>query len=202
MSTTTTSSTSPQPPSHDWPVNAIPQRWVEALFEKMTAFYGARFADLWRGADVAVVKRAWGIELAKLSSQQMKAGAENLAQIGKAPTLPEFIAHCRQCRIEAVASESQKLTDGTRASAETVGANMPQIKQAAARAARMVGTVGWAFELIIRGTARNGAALTPEARRHAEDAILSGAGIKAADSNDEFASIRRSIAARRSEGMA
>ena len=196
---TQTSSTSPQP-SNNWPANAIPQKWVERLFSRMGAFYGARFLDLWRGADLGEVKLQWALELHKISAPQIKAGLDNLAQISRPPTLPEFIAHCKQCRIEAVASEAPQLPDGRRASAETVGENMPQIKQAAMRtSSRNVGAVDWAFEMIIRGTARNGAALSAETRRHAEDAILSGAGVQAANLNDEFAVIRRSIVSKRRE---
>lgn len=196
---TPTSSTSPQSPNN-WPANAIPQKWIERLFSRMSAFYGARFTDLWRGAELGEVKLQWALELHKISAPQIKAGLDNLAQISRPPTLPEFIAHCKQCRIEAVASTAPQLTDGTRASEATVGENLPQIKQAAMRtSSRNVGAVDWAFEMIERGTARNGQALTAEARRHAEDAILSGAGVQAANKNDDFAAIRRSVANKRKE---
>lgn len=199
MSTTTASSTSPQPPSQDWPANAIPQRWVEALFEKMTAFYGARFADLWRGADVAIVKRAWGIELAKLSSQQMKAGSENLAQIGKAPTLPEFIAHCRQCRVEAVASEQPQLEHMPSITPEQAAENIALLNRTLARMQQSPPSAEWAFRLILRGTSRSGLPLPYSVAKCATDAITSSAGKlvveQCADEalKAEYAAIRQTV---------
>lgn len=191
MSTTSESSTSN--PLPDWPANAIPRKWVEKLFETMAAFYGARFADLWRDADVEVTKRVWGVELSKISAQQMKSGRENLSQLNRPPTLPEFIEHCKRTRVEAAASTAPQLENGVRASAETVGANMPQIRQAAARAARLVGSVAWSFDMVSTGRARNGSSLTAEVLRHAEDAVLSGSGAQAAYRNDEFEKIRASV---------
>lgn len=203
MSATNESSTSQYSTSQDWPANAIPKKWVEVLFETMTAVYGSRFADLWRGADVEVTKRVWGVELAKLSSQQMKAGRENLTQLVKVPTLPEFVEHCKRARVEAAASAAPQLVDGLRASAETIGENMPQIQRAARRASsRNVGAVGWAFEMVETGKARNGMSLPPEVLRHAEDAVLSGAGIQAANRNDAYAAIRRAVINKRGEAAA
>lgn len=194
MSTTTTSSTSPSNNSPDWPANAIPKKWVEVLFEKMTSVYGSRFADLWRGADVEVTKRVWGIELAKLSSQQMKAGSDNITQLVKSPTLPEFIAHCKQARTEQAAHTALKIEQATRASDETIEANLPRIKRAAAHSMnRSAGSVAWAFEFVETGKSRNGLSLPPEVLRSAEDAVLSDTGARAANSSDKFAAVRRSV---------
>ncbi|MDR5784087.1 hypothetical protein QCE63_32215 [Caballeronia sp. LZ065] len=183
----------------EWPENALPLKWMEVLFSKMSAFYGARFADAWRGTNPVEVQKAWAVELAKLSKAQLKAGSDNLTALVKAPTLPEFIAHCKQARVEAAASTAPQLENGVRASAETVGAAMPQIRQAAARAARLVGSVAWAFDMVSTGRARNGSSLTAEVLRHAEDAVLSGSGAQAAYRNDEFAKIRASVIHKRNE---
>lgn len=190
---------SPQPPSQDWPVNAIPQRWVEALFEKMTAFYGARFADLWRGADVNVVKRAWGIELAKLSAAQMKAGSENLAQIGKAPTLPEFIAHCRQCRVEAAAQEQPQLEHMPAITPEQAAANVDLLNRTLAGMRRPGPSAEWAFRLILRGKSASGKPLPFAVAKCATDAITSSAGRLVVDEctdealQAEYAAIRQTV---------
>jgi hypothetical protein len=201
MNQMTELSTLQQPDSRDdWPENALPRKWIEVLFSKMSAFYGARFADAWRGTNPVEVQKAWAVELAKLSKAQLKAGSDNLTAIVKAPTLPEFIAHCKQARIENAASAAPQLPDGVRASAETIGENLPQIQRAARRASSLnVGAVGWAFEMVKTGHARNGSSLPPEVLRHAEDAVLSGAGIQAANRNDEFAAIRRSVINKRNE---
>lgn len=190
---------SPQQPSPAWPVNAIPQRWVEALFEKMTAFYGARFADLWRGADVNVVKRAWGVELAKLSAAQMKAGSENLAQIGRAPTLPEFVAHCKQCRVEAAAHEQPQLEHMPAITPEQAAENMQLLNRTLRRMQQAPASAEWAFRLILRGKSASGHSLPFAVAKCATDAITSSAGRAVVEEcvdselKQQYAEIRQTI---------
>ncbi|WP_369051149.1 hypothetical protein [Burkholderia gladioli] len=119
----------------------MPQRWVESLFDAMAANYGARFADLWRGTDIAKVKRHWGNEIAKLNREQLKAGVDNLGSLGKAPTVPEFLAHCRQTRLDIETMRQSKLSDRRACSPEVVEANLARIRSivgsmAAKKAAR------------------------------------------------------------------
>lgn len=92
---TTTLSTSLQPASRDWPTDAVPEASIDWLFARMAAFYGARFADMWRGADHDGVRRTWGRELATLTRDELRAGCTNLRTRIFPPTLPEFIALCR-----------------------------------------------------------------------------------------------------------
>ncbi|ABO57487.1 hypothetical protein Bcep1808_4524 [Burkholderia vietnamiensis G4] len=101
---------------------------MESLFDAMSANYGTRFADLWRGTDIAKVKRHWGNELAKLSREQLKAGVENLSTLAKVPTVPEFLAHCRQMRFDLAAMQRPKLSDQRVCSPEVVASNMARIR--------------------------------------------------------------------------
>jgi hypothetical protein len=197
-------STLKQPDSRDdWPENALPRKWIEVLFSKMSAVYGARFADMWRGTNPVEVQKVWAVELKKLSNAQLKAGSENLTALVKVPNLPEFVAHCKQARVDQAASAAPQLADGTRASDETIEANLPKIQRAARRAtSRSIGAVGWAFEMVDTGLARNGLSLPPEVLRHAEDAVLSGAGIQAANRNDAYAATRRAVINKRGEAAA
>lgn len=78
-----------------WPDTAIPQHWVESLFQKMLFTYGAKFADQWRGANTDGVKRHWAIELGALTDDQLRTGVAALKTRGWPPTLPEFLALCR-----------------------------------------------------------------------------------------------------------
>ena len=172
MSTPTQSHDSAPDPG--WPVTAIPQRWVEALFATMSATYGARFADLWRGTDLAQVKRHWGVELSKLTGAQMKAGRENLMQLVKAPTCPEFIAHCRQARIEAVASEAPKIEHTPSFTPEKAAEGMRSMRSATAKLLRQEPTAEWAYRLLMSGRKD----LSFEAVKCASDAISSSAGRK------------------------
>lgn len=81
--------------STDWPENAVPESWIDSLFARMSAMYGAKFADLWRGTDLAVVRRLWGVELASVSRDELKAGVDALTKRPFPPTLPEFLSLCR-----------------------------------------------------------------------------------------------------------
>jgi hypothetical protein len=179
MSTTTQFTGSVDP---DWPITAIPQRWVEALFSTMSATYGARFADLWRGSDIAQVKRVWGIELAKLTSAQMKSGRENLMQLVKAPTCPEFVAHCRQAHREVAASTPFQLEHTPKTTAEEAARNLGAVRSAMSVLRSPEPTAEWAYTLLLRGTGVNGKPLTFEAVRCASDAITSNAGRKVVES--------------------
>lgn len=170
---------SPSTPSPDWPADAVPEPWVNALFEKMSVNYGARFADLWRGVDIGAVRRGWGVELRKLSPAQLRAGVLSLTDaLLTPPTLPQFMAHCRQARREAVSNEP-KLTDQTRASPETVSSNTERMRRITRTLTEpKEPTAEWAFKLMKRGCSRSGLPLTYEVRRVAVGAIRSGAGRK------------------------
>ncbi|MDN7795859.1 hypothetical protein [Burkholderia vietnamiensis] len=162
----------------DWPLDALPQHWVEALFSKMAAFYGSRFASMWNGVNVSEVQRAWAIELGKLSRDQLKAGSDNLTALPKPPTLPEFVSLCRQARSEQAASTTPRLADERPADRATVEANLGAIRRVQERVMRREPTAEWAFKLLMRGKSAGGAALPSEVVRCARDAIVSSAGFK------------------------
>lgn len=190
---------SPQQPSPAWPVNAIPQRWVEALFEKFAANYGARFADLWRGSNIDAVKRNWGIELAKLSAAQMKAGSDNIAALLKAPTCPEFIAHCKQSRVESAAQEQPQLEHMPAITPEQAAENMTLLNRTLARMQQAPASAEWAFRLILRGTSASGKPLPFAVAKCATDAITSSAGRAVVeecsdpDLKTQYAEIRQTV---------
>ncbi|MBR8434803.1 hypothetical protein KDW37_28990 [Burkholderia cenocepacia] len=162
----------------EWPLDALPQHWVEALFSKMAAFYGSRFASMWNGVNVGEVQRAWAIELGKLSRDQLKAGSDNLTALPKPPTLPEFVSLCRQARSEQAASTTPRLADERPADRATVEANLGAIRRVQERVMRREPTAEWAFKLLLRGKSAGGAALPSEVVRCARDAIASSAGFK------------------------
>ena len=80
--------------SDDWPVEAIPRRWIESLWTKMATYYGSKFADLWAGTDEEMVQREWAIAMAKLTPDQLRRGADALASQAWPPTLPMFLLLC------------------------------------------------------------------------------------------------------------
>lgn len=82
--------------AHESPALSLPISWVERIFAVMAAHYGARFADAWLGVDAAEMKAAWARKLGGLTPEQIKRGLAGLEQNRFPPTLPEFIALCRQ----------------------------------------------------------------------------------------------------------
>lgn len=96
MSDQTTLSISPlDEQSVQWPENAIPEKWVKALFNKMTFSYGVKFLDQWKGIDTEGIKRHWGQKLFVLTTAELTRGVERLDSRAWPPTLPEFLALCR-----------------------------------------------------------------------------------------------------------
>ena len=57
--------------------------------------YGSRFADLWRGCDLAAVKATWAADLAVMSRDELAAGVAACRSRDWPPTLPEFMKLCR-----------------------------------------------------------------------------------------------------------
>jgi hypothetical protein len=96
----------PSTPKRDWPANAVPESWIDSLFDKMGAYYGSRFVDMWGAQKLEDVREVWGVELRKLSPEQLRAGVHSLdTAFPFPPTLPQFMAHCRQARRSVPASQ-------------------------------------------------------------------------------------------------
>ncbi|NSX05065.1 hypothetical protein [Cupriavidus gilardii] len=96
MTPTTLSPSKPQRASSaDWPAAALPEHWIDSLFERLEGFYGAKFANAWAGTSRAAMRRLWAIELATLGRDELAFGVKALRTLAWPPTLPEFIALCR-----------------------------------------------------------------------------------------------------------
>lgn len=75
--------------------SALPESWIERLFLRFSAMYGSKFADLWRGCDLASVKALWAEELAGYAADEIKRGIDCCKTRDWPPTLPEFLKLCR-----------------------------------------------------------------------------------------------------------
>lgn len=73
----------------------IPLSWIEALFEKMSLNYGAKFADQWRGVDPEALKRHWAEKLGGYGREEIARGVNSLDTRDWPPTMPEFLKLCR-----------------------------------------------------------------------------------------------------------
>jgi hypothetical protein len=164
-----------RPEKPDWPLNALPLGAVERILALMSATYGSRFASLWSGTDPIQMKKVWGVELAKLSDEQRKAGISSLTALAKAPTLPEFIAFCKQTRLEQAAFQTPRLEHVTPADQKVIDANLAQIRRFS-KPKRMSGNPGWAYDFMIRGAALNAQPTSFEVAKSCREAILSAVG--------------------------
>lgn len=76
---------------------ALPDDWIERLFSKLSALYGSKFSDLWRGTDAVEVKALWASKLAGFYQIPgcIKAALDACDDRPWPPTLPEFLGLCR-----------------------------------------------------------------------------------------------------------
>lgn len=73
----------------------LAEAWVERVFDRLTAQLGAKMADLYNGANPALVKAEWGDGLAGFASDEIKRGLKVCQTRIFAPTLGEFLRLCR-----------------------------------------------------------------------------------------------------------
>lgn len=82
----------------------MPKPWTESLLKKMTALYGERFLNQWRNVEPEDMIGTWSDALGPYcdlntehQGQRIKWALDQLAANNPhPPTLPEFIALCRQ----------------------------------------------------------------------------------------------------------
>lgn len=119
------------------------QGWIERLFSRLVALYGASFGRQWEGTNIADVKKVWAEKLGGFTAQQIGAALKGCDDRQYPPNLPEFIDLCRQAskRITApLAIEAPQLS---------VDERMERARQleAAAKKAPSYDYKGWCKEL-------------------------------------------------------
>lgn len=77
--------------------SALPESWIERIFQRMEGRYGALFHDRWKGCDLDNIKATWAEELAPYAAkpEAISHALKVLATTKFPPTLPEFIDACR-----------------------------------------------------------------------------------------------------------
>lgn len=78
--------------------SASPEALVDRLFVRLGAMYGKAWLDMWTGADIAIVKTEWARALYGVEPELLRLALNALLAEGRPfpPTLPEFVALCRQ----------------------------------------------------------------------------------------------------------
>lgn len=93
----------PPTPSTSRPSPDESARLVDLLFARMHSAYGARWLDLWTGADLAIVKADWARALTGVTAEQYRLAIDAMLERGQQfpPSLPEFVSLTRQFRRHA-----------------------------------------------------------------------------------------------------
>lgn len=76
-------------------IDALPESWIERMFDKMMLDYGKKFVDQWSGADPEKLIAHWAVEMASYTGQEIKHGLAAMANQDWPPTLPMFKKLCR-----------------------------------------------------------------------------------------------------------
>lgn len=79
-------------------LDPLPESWIAKIFDHMSGLYGSKFADLWNGSNVDSVRRMWAAKLAGFADmpKAIKEALDALDSKPYPPTLPEFLAMCRE----------------------------------------------------------------------------------------------------------
>jgi len=127
---------------------ALPDAWVERIFERLSGLYGARFSDMWRGTDWANVKRTWAERLAGFADKPnaIKSALDSCDARPFPPTLPEFLADCRAAQLRigpAVLALPEPKLDP-----EVAAARARQVQKQAEKAMRNPVAHLWALKIM------------------------------------------------------
>jgi hypothetical protein len=77
----------------------LPSEWIDRLFARFGAMYGAQWAEKWRGFDIEEVKATWAEDLDGVTGEQLRKALDHVkANCAFPPSLPEFLGVCRQFR--------------------------------------------------------------------------------------------------------
>ncbi len=86
----TTTVTSPAIP------NALPDAWIDRLFQRLSLMYGNAWSQKWAGLPLADVKAAWAADLAFASADQIRRALDHCRSNNPyPPSSPEFVGLCR-----------------------------------------------------------------------------------------------------------
>ena len=130
----------------------LPPAWVERLFERFSAAFGAmKVGTMWPAEDHETVKALWSEQLGRFSPETLRAALQAVVDSGRAwpPTLPEFVEQCRQCalgRVQHAAAAALPRPDVPR---EVVDDNLRSIGEAIATVKPRPGRE-WAHKIVAR----------------------------------------------------
>lgn len=118
---------------------ALPEKWIDKIFQRMEGRYGSLFLDRWRGCDMDNVRAVWADELAGFVDQpeRIAYALRVLSDSQFPPTLPEFKAACRNAPTKELPRLDHKL------SPEEIQRNRDRINQLASQLAASKSVLGF-----------------------------------------------------------
>ena len=79
--------------------NALPDGWIDRLFERFSLMYGRQWTDTWVGIPMDKVKASWSEDLARFSGEAIRRAVDHCKAHNKfPPTCPEFVGLCAAFR--------------------------------------------------------------------------------------------------------
>ena len=79
------------------PSTRLPDSWVESLLARMLATYGQKFRSQWADVPPETLRETWAVALGRFDGERIKWALEQMITTCPwPPTLPEFVALCRQ----------------------------------------------------------------------------------------------------------
>lgn len=99
--------------------HALPDAWVDSLFDRLEAAYGNKWLNMWGNTNLANVKSLWAEKLAGFADNPKALGyaLSCLDEHPFPPTLPEFLSLCRkapkpeQAALPAPAANPEKVAE-------------------------------------------------------------------------------------------
>lgn len=99
-------------------IQPLPPAWVERIFARFSAAFGAnKVGTMWPADQHEEVKALWGEQLGRFSPETIRAALQDTVDSGRSwpPTLPEFVEQCRQSavgRAQHAPADVPRLTNG------------------------------------------------------------------------------------------
>ena len=104
--------------------------WIERLFSRLAAFYGAAFGRQWENANLSEVKFVWAEKLGGFTAYEIGAALKACESKQYPPNLPEFIELCRNAARRTYVASA---LPSPKISAEDIEARMQKAAEAVER---------------------------------------------------------------------
>lgn len=79
--------------------SALPNAWINRLFDRFLTMYGRQWLDLWAGVPLEAVKATWAEDLAAFDADTLRKALEHCRSNNKfPPSSPEFVGLCKSFR--------------------------------------------------------------------------------------------------------